>query len=448
MKLHHSQSMRLQVSSLFGRFQHNISLPSSNSISIITAPNGYGKTVVLRILDSFFNHKLTFFRKLDFSTIKISLDEKRVISISKIGVDGEKSEHSNVEFRGRGFGASSKKYILSRALTSIDYRYLERHLPVELIGPDRWVTFDAEGILSTDQLVDTYSEQIPRRIREAVKIPDWLRDAIGSVTVHFVETQRLLHLDESEERRSTSRRKSLPSSVVEKDASDLSNRIGQLLQRYANESQKLDQTFPERVLMFRQGTVSGEEEIRDDLLTLTRKRDDLISVGLLGSTISEPISPSETLRQENIRRILEIYAEDTKAKLGIFDQAYEKIKLFKQILEKRFSFKRIEIDPRHGIRAIDMDTDQVIPLAELSSGEQHELVLIYDLLFTVEEDSLILIDEPELSLHVAWQKQFIADLERIQAFKTLRVLIATHSPQIIHDKWDLVHELRDSATDG
>ena len=37
-------------------------------------------------------------------------------------------------------------------------------------------------------------------------------------------------------------------------------------------------------------------------------------------------------------------------------------------------------------------------LVRLSSGEQHELVLAYDLLFKVKEKSLVLIDEPELSL--------------------------------------------------
>ena len=85
--------------------------------------------------------------------------------------------------------------------------------------------------------------------------------------------------------------------------------------------------------------------------------------------------------KENIRRILEIYVEDTSTKLSLFDETYEKIRLFKQILDERFSFKSIEIEPQQGIRAFDLDSGQSIPLSGLSSGEQHELVLIYDLLF-------------------------------------------------------------------
>ena len=106
-----------------------------------------------------------------------------------------------------------------------------------------------------------------------------------------------------------------------------------------------------------------------------------------------------------------------------------------------FSFKSIAIDPETGISAIDRDSNEAIRLSELSSGEQHELVLIYELLFKVKEDAIILVDEPELSLHVSWQKRFISDLQKIQELKNMKVLIATHSPQIINDRWELVQEL-------
>ena len=446
-KSHRPDLTGLRVSNLFGRFDHELKFTPEDDVSIITAPNGFGKTVLLRILDALFNRKLTFFRRLDFSTIEVSMGDSQRISVSKSGQEDSKSGATKVEFSGRGFGSRSNKYTLARNVSRFEYRFLERNLPVESIGPDRWLDLNTEQVLSTEQLAETYSDHLPARIRESFEMPDWLQEAIGSVTVHLVETQRLLHLDKTEDRRSPRRRRVLPAPVVERDALDLSGRIGRLLQQYANESQQLDQTFPERILKLRRGAVSSEAEIRDVLSTLTQKRGDLISVGLLGKTISEPIRPSESLQQETIRRILEIYIEDTKKKLSIFDETYETIELFKQILEKRFSYKRIEIDPQYGMRAIDTETNLEIPLSELSSGEQHELVLLYELIFTVEENSLILIDEPELSLHVSWQKQFISDLERIQEIKRLRVIIATHSPQIIHNKWNLVQELSKQVND-
>ena len=78
----------------------------------------------------------------------------------------------------------------------------------------------------------------------------------------------------------------------------------------------------------------------------------------------------------------------------------------------------------------------------LSSGEQHEIVLLYELLFKVSENSIILIDEPEISLHVAWQEVFLKDLGQMAELSRFQALIATHSPQIINDRWDLTVELR------
>jgi predicted ATP-binding protein involved in virulence len=79
---------------------------------------------------------------------------------------------------------------------------------------------------------------------------------------------------------------------------------------------------------------------------------------------------------------------------------------------------------------------------DLSSGEQHELVLLYELLFKVQPNSLVLIDEPELSLHVGWQSQFLQDLQEITKLADLDILMATHSPDIIQDRWDLTVELK------
>ena len=119
----------------------------------------------------------------------------------------------------------------------------------------------------------------------------------------------------------------------------------------------------------------------------------------------------------------------------------ETVKLFKSILNERFAYKRIEVSQSEGIVASDLTSSQTIQLSKLSSGEQHELVVMYDLLFTVETGSLILIDEPELSLHVSWQREFISDLLEIRKLRNLQFIVATHSPQVIDDYWNLVQEL-------
>lgn len=437
---------KLTVRKLFGRFDYDVEFAKNENIRIITAPNGYGKTVILRIIDCFFNRRLSFFWKLSFQDISVTLSSGRVIEIFKDSddlIDDDPGRTRKlVSIKTNGFGADDEVHRVSPNFESADLRYFERHFPVDKIGQDKWIDFPTDEILSTDEIIERYADQLPDRLLSAFSLPPWLQEAVSAVDVHLVETQRLLSLDEQPDvRMPPSRRRASPPSVVEKDAKDLAERISRLLQEYANESQKLDQSFPKRIIEQIGDEAITETEIRAELQELADRREQLVSVGLLGRTLSEPIQPSDVFQEDSVRKILAIYIGDTKKKLGIFDKTYERIRLFKQIIDEHFSFKSIEIGPEKGITCVDNDSGDVIPLSELSSGEQHELVLIYDLLFKVESASTILIDEPELSLHVAWQKRFISDLQKIKELNNMNVVIATHSPQIINDRWDLVQEL-------
>jgi predicted ATPase len=86
-----------------------------------------------------------------------------------------------------------------------------------------------------------------------------------------------------------------------------------------------------------------------------------------------------------------------------------------------------------------------LDLSCLSSGEQHELVLLHELLFELRPGSLILIDEPELSLHVTWQAALLEELLDIAELVGLDFVLATHSPYIIGAHDALMVQLGPSA---
>ncbi|MBO4527894.1 MAG: ATP-binding protein, partial [Victivallales bacterium] len=94
------------------------------------------------------------------------------------------------------------------------------------------------------------------------------------------------------------------------------------------------------------------------------------------------------------------------------------------------------IDSENGITFKTTDeSNTIIKLSDLSSGEKQEVILLYNLLFNMPEGSVLLIDEPETSLHVAWAKEFMDDIEKILKLKKSQALIATHSPFIIGERW-------------
>ncbi|WP_157758094.1 AAA family ATPase [Acinetobacter larvae] len=77
-------------------------------------------------------------------------------------------------------------------------------------------------------------------------------------------------------------------------------------------------------------------------------------------------------------------------------------------------------------------TDDFISFSNLSSGQQALLNIFISLSSCIEDNSLICIDEPEISLHPEWQMDFIIQLQELFLdYKGCHFIIATHSPQIV-----------------
>ena len=111
-----------------------------------------------------------------------------------------------------------------------------------------------------------------------------------------------------------------------------------------------------------------------------------------------------------------------------------------KIVNSRFLYKNICVGAK-GL-ALKDDNGAKLGFDMLSSGERRQLRLLYELMFNTPENSLVMIDNPETSLHVYWQDGVLGDLYKIARMSKLEFLLATHSPSIIGDGWDLVVELK------
>lgn len=76
--------------------------------------------------------------------------------------------------------------------------------------------------------------------------------------------------------------------------------------------------------------------------------------------------------------------------------------------------------------------DRKIPLKSLSSGEKQLLQILLEVLSAAQNS--VIIDEPELSLHVNWQQQLVSSMRRIN--EDCQLLLASHSPEIMADVSD------------
>ena len=112
-----------------------------------------------------------------------------------------------------------------------------------------------------------------------------------------------------------------------------------------------------------------------------------------------------------------------------------------------FAKKKLELSPYFGFRfKAEDEMDSLLSFDQLSSGERHIVLMNYDILFDVNDEALVLIDEPELSFHVEWQGQFMANLEQLTGTRSdLQFIICTHAPEIFGYEWDLSVDLKEQS---
>lgn len=73
-------------------------------------------------------------------------------------------------------------------------------------------------------------------------------------------------------------------------------------------------------------------------------------------------------------------------------------------------------------------------ISELSSGQKCMILTLLNIAGSITDNSIVCIDEPEISLHPHWQKEFMKILiEFFKDFKMCHFIIATHSPLIISE---------------
>ena len=439
------QLERIEIKKLFGRFDHTISLKRPEKITIILAPNGFGKTAILTMVNAFFAKNIQAFFKFQFEFVLFTFENGETIQIRRVdertlfpdaGSPAQKTNPSIVITS----SASKNVHEVSQPFHSV--RDVREFLPsfIESAGPNSWIDVRDDEILSTSELFARYRSALPPSMRLETEVPEWLNSLIDSIDCRLIETQRLLRIGAPSTKSRTKRRTS-PHAVVEMEAEDLAERIGLNLVNYATGSQRLDQSFPKRIISALSSyQPPSVDQVAARLAKIEEKRTVLIEAGLIDKSGAPEILSAAELVSPEVRKVMGVYLDDTEDKLSKFDELYARISLFQELITEKFQFKKVLISREAGI-VVQADDGVTIPLADLSSGEQHELVMLYDLLFRIRDNALILIDEPELSLHVGWQVQFLPDLQRIQKLKPLQVILATHSPQIINDRWDLTVDL-------
>ncbi|MEE1879533.1 AAA family ATPase [Pseudomonas soli] len=145
------------------------------------------------------------------------------------------------------------------------------------------------------------------------------------------------------------------------------------------------------------------------------------------------------------KRVLKLYAEMLERLKSANQRAFKKIRSFENAVNKFLDGKKLEISPhfaRHNNRwrefaFLRTTKDNVYPLTTLSSGERQILTMLFTASrMSIASTGIFLIDEPELSLHIDWQRIILTHLE--QQAGNRQIIACTHSPEVGADHHDAV----------
>lgn len=433
---------KISVVGLFGTFDHEIVLNSDPPITLVLGRNGLGKTILLRMLSALFTNHLEYLCQVQFKsfTIYFELGNKLVISRQPKTFNELKFEFSRYKGQvmstdSRALKIGQKKYGRFQELLRNSKQLRESYLGAIMDVPE----YDFKDKF---ELVATLSKNwLDTSEKNKDNYPKWLKDVMDAYNGHLITTERIImpykYNDLDEEQNKFKR-------AINECSKDILKKVGSAMNEAANLSAELDRSFPNRIIqafeVIKEVKTSLINELVYGLEMLKERQNILQKTGIQQKSDKDFPLDFHSLNLQTYT-ILSVYVKDSLEKLKPYEDLANKLQLFLEIMNSKLLFKKVQFVQNGGFKVVSTKTNDIIQLQELSSGEQHLFILFYQMLFMLESNSLLLIDEPEISLHVGWQKHFVEDLMNVLKLNPMTVIMATHSPTLIGPYWNLTSEL-------
>lgn len=424
----------IHVKGLFGMYDHDVVLNESERMTVVHGPNGVGKTVLFKLVQDLLTGQGVDLLRFPFLECRIEFTNKASLTAQRV------NDPESVQITSR-IGKDTSTVKIDEESFGKLARRLERNLPIHQITPSSWFDPETDEKLNAFQVVTRYIGRIDGETDSPLEgsLHKWRRNQSYFPKIHLIEAQRLIRLRSVTLRNYRDSEAQAVRDTVAEYSQQLKRKIDTTLADYGRQAQKLDQTFPQR-LLHQSGTPADPTQIKNDLKSIESQQETYRQLGLIEEELS-PFQGLDQLESDPVKlAAMTVYVTDMKAKLDVLDSLAQRVSLLLGQINEKFTGKKLHINAQHEL-AIKTSHGDAIPVSALSSGEQHQIVLAYDMLFRIDANSLVMIDEPELSLHVNWQERFLSDLQSVIKVANFDALIATHSPYIINGRNELVVSL-------
>lgn len=422
---------RILIEGLYDTYNYDITF-KEDGVTLITGPNGFGKTTILKIIKNSLEQNFMYFYGLLFRRIILYFDK------GEHGTRLELEKNKAIKRRGDFSDETNESELHIKFYYYANNKHTNESLCInsDFITKSLYRKFPEKEVenYSTQDL-----SQIDNRIMQSF---NYFQLFLNDQKCLFVQEQRIfldtLKDSENKERYTIRLHKENEKKyTISKLADDLKFRYFLEKSRYTDTSQRIDSSFVKRLL----GNNSPVHERNEYLLKINNLKEIIDNYQRFGLISNYEKDNIVSQYDDKFGTVLSLYIDDMFEKIAVYKRFYDQLSAFYQFVNgKGLSNKSMFLDESKGI-SFRSDSERNIPLEKLSSGEQNLIILYYRLVFETKPNTLLLIDEPENSIHVEWLEKMLEDYFAISRDLKCQMIIATHSPTFIGDNFNVAYDL-------
>jgi ABC-type cobalamin/Fe3+-siderophores transport system ATPase subunit len=428
---------RITVEELFGQFSYTLDQSAltppnhSSRLILLYGNNGAGKTTILRIL-------FYLLSSVDKVGHKAKIKKFRFLTFSVLFANGTKVQINRQSYKEEGFEVEITKH--GDSIAKVDYfrsdppqmleglteeRHIARHITMFELEQKREA--EHKAVLENLRLLDAGMLFVTDRRSTLTTLPN-LRNMNS-------RTRRARLLDSESDDPDDHAMISLSGAV---------DQIGSWATRQAfsgsaQGEDDVNTVYAKIVDQLAHQTRQSEsietdlQVLINDIVILERRSHEFARFGftrrLAAGPLITPLSTMSISAQRTAVEVLRPYVDGLKARYDALEPIMLQLSQFASVLRSFYSTKRVSLNVRQGLRITA--NNEVLDPSMLSSGEGQLLYILASTLMAKEQASLFIIDEPEISLNIRWQRELLRSLLEITRGTKIQFLMATHSIELL-----------------
>jgi predicted ATPase len=143
--------------------------------------------------------------------------------------------------------------------------------------------------------------------------------------------------------------------------------------------------------------------------------------------------------------LLVTFLDSLESRILAVSSLYDALDSYVEALNSFYRDKTVEVSMSHGIEIHNTSDGEKVNPGWLSSGERQLLLILTNSMFAHERPGIFLIDEPELSLNMKWQRRLVEALLSTTRGTTTQFVLASHSFEIMAGARERVVHLTSSG---